>query len=56
MDFQVYALAHIAVNLEFHIFILLNSFFPQFLSYCIVWMCECVCSCVRLVYVLGLYK
>ncbi len=47
MDVQVYVLAHIAVNLGFHIFILLNSFFPQFLSYCIVWMCECVNACVH---------
>ncbi len=36
---QVYAIAHIAINLGFHIFILLNSFFPHFLSFLQpVWM------------------
>ncbi len=50
MVVQVYAIAHIAVNMGFHIFILLNSSFPYFLSFCNVWMCECMCSCVRLVY------
>ncbi len=35
---QVYAIAHIAVNLEFHIFIL----FPPFLAFCNVLMFECM--------------
>ncbi len=50
MVVQVYAIAHIAVNLGFHIFILLNLSFPNFLSVCNVYECECMCSCVRLVY------
>ncbi len=35
-------------NLGYHIFILLNSFFPYFLSSA---TCECLCSCVRLDYI-----
>ncbi len=38
MVVQVYAIAHIAVNMGFHIFILLNSSFPHFLSSCNVWV------------------
>ncbi len=44
MVLQVNAIAHIAVNLGFHIFILLNSFFPHFLSSCN--LCEWVSVCV----------
>ncbi len=40
MVLQVYAI----VNLGFHIFILLNSFFPHFLSSCN--LCEWVSACV----------
>ncbi len=45
MVVQVYAIAHIAINLGFHVFILLNSSFPQFLSFCN--FCECVNACVH---------
>ncbi len=41
MVVQVYAIAHIAVNLGFHIFILLNSFFPNSLN------ATCVNVCVH---------
>ncbi len=50
MVVQVYAIAHIAVNLGFHIFILLNLFFPH------LHLLQRVNACVRLVCVLGLYK
>ncbi len=33
--FQVYAIAHIAINLGFHIFILLNSSFLQRVNVCV---------------------
>ncbi len=38
MVVQVYAIAHITVNVGYHILILLNSSFPYFLSS----TCECV--------------
>ncbi len=40
---QVYAITNIAISLGFHIFILLNSFFPHFLSSCNVWMRVFMC-------------
>ncbi len=36
---QVYEIAHIAINLAFHILIILNSFFPHFLSSWNVYEC-----------------
>ncbi len=46
MVVQVYAIAHIAVNVGYQILILLMKSFPHFLSFCNAWMCECLCSCV----------
>ena len=43
MVVHVYAISRIAVNLGFHIFILLNSLFPNVLSSCN--LCECVSAC-----------
>ncbi len=48
MVVQVQAIAYIAINLGFKIFTLLNSLFPDFLSFCNL----CVCMSV---YVLDLY-
>ncbi len=43
MVVQDYAIAHIAIILGFHIFILLNSSFPHVLSSCN--LSECVNAC-----------
>ncbi len=40
---QVYAIAHIAKSLGFHISILLNSFFPHLFSSCNLYGCVNVC-------------
>ncbi len=45
---QVYAIAHIAIHLGFHIFILLNSYFPYFLS-----SAPCVNVCVHVLRVVS---
>ncbi len=49
---QVYAISNIAINLGFHILIILNSSFPHFLSFCNLYLwVNNLCLCVRLVYI-----
>ncbi len=45
MVVQVYAIAHIAINLGFHIFTPLNSFFPHFFLFL---QLECECAFVMM--------